>query len=305
MAGITRQANFEQPIRCGDAAPNEIRTDATAKYSTQPQTGRPATEKARTHLGLSQAPPADSFRVTALSCPPSTGHDPMLLDAGTVASSVASSGKSSTATSGAAGRLATLDKPRASTSNQTPQSLAAYSCPFRQPHDHEARTNLKPPPSSPADDPQTPSASLPAPTTCANGMTTEARTNLGPLATSPTDARRTPQRLATRSGHGDNLLPRRSDTPRAAASPANRWSTDGSKARCPLRALPGHGGNLPPRRPDTPRAAAIFTSRRFSGALPPTCPPPTGHNLMPPLLPLLPLPANSGSVPRQDAPLPS
>ncbi len=128
-----------------------------------------------------------------------------------------------TATSGDAGLLATLDKPRAST------SLATHSCPFRQPHDHEARTNLKPPPSSPADDPQTPSASLPAPTTSASGMTTEARTNLGPPATSSTHTPQTAHRLVTRSGCGDNL---------------------------------------PPRRPDTPRAAAIFTSRRSRGSLP-------------------------------------
>ena len=157
-------------------------------------------------------------------------------------------------------------------------------------------TNLKPPPSFPTDDPQKPSASLPAPTISANGMTTEARTNLGPPAASPADAPRNIHRLVTRSGCGDNLLPRRSDIPRAAASPANRWSTDGSKARCPLRALSmmpwppttdagtklgppatvadgkssgslpprrisGQGGNLPPRRPDTPRATAIVTSR--------------------------------------------
>jgi len=131
----------------------------------------------------------------------------MLLDAGTVASSGASSGKSSTATSGDAGLLATLHKPRASSCHQTPQSLATHPGPFRQPHDHEARTNLKPPPSFPTDDPQTPSASLPAPTTCANGMTTEARTNLGPPAASPTHTPRNTHRLVTRSGHGDNLRP--------------------------------------------------------------------------------------------------
>lgn len=83
--------------------------------------------------------------------------------------------------------------PPPASNHKTPQSLATHSGPFRQPHGHEARTNL------------------------------------GPLATSPTDARRPPQRLATRSGHGDNLLP---------------------------------------RRPDTPRATAIFTSRRSRGSLP-------------------------------------
>jgi len=210
-------------------------------------------------------------------------------------------------------------------------------------------------------------------------MTTEARANLGPPATSPTHTPRNTHRLVARSGHGGNLSPRRPDTPRAAASLANRWSTDGPQtaqrlaahfglfrrchdhrppmpeqnsglqqpsptashralcrldaprakaatchldvqthfgpspsspadgpgARCPLRSSSGHGGNLPPRRPDTSRAAAIFTSRRISGVRPPTCPPPTSHNPMPSLLPLLPLPANPGSVPRQDAPLPS
>jgi len=56
----------------------------------------------------------------------------------------------------------------------------------------------------------------------------------------------------------------------------------------------GHGGNLLPRRPDTPRAAAIFTIRRFSGVLPPACPAPTGHNPLLPLLPSLPLSGKFG-----------
>jgi len=70
-------------------------------------------------------------------------------------------------------------------------------------------------------------------------MTTEARTNLGPPATSPTHTPRNTHRLVTRSGCGDNLRPRRSDTPRTAASPANRWSTDGPQT---VQRLAAHFG---------------------------------------------------------------
>jgi len=73
-------------------------------------------------------------------------------------------------------------------------------------------------------------------------MTTEARTNLGPPAASPADAPRNIHRLVTRSGCGDNLLPRRSDTPRAAASLANRWSTDGPQT---VQRLTAHFDHLP------------------------------------------------------------
>jgi hypothetical protein len=41
-----------------------------------------------------------------------------------------------------------------------------------------------------------------------------------------------------------------------------------SSGSLPPRSPSGQGDNLPPRRPDTPRAFAIFTGRRSSGSLP-------------------------------------
>jgi len=184
---------------------------------------------------------------------------------------------------------------------QTPQSLAAHFGLFRRCHDHRCRNKTR--------------ASSNRRRRTIIGLSA-ASTHLGPRRQSATSTSRhtsglrhfhqqTVQGLAAHFGH----FPAKATTchldVQTHLGPSPFSPADGPGARCPLRSSSGLGGNLPPRRPDTPRAAAIFTSRRISGALPPTCPPPTGRNPMPPLLPLLPLSANPGSVPRQDAPLPS
>jgi hypothetical protein len=170
-------------------------------------------------------------------------------------------------------------------------------------------TNLGPPSAPPPDGPLTahrrPTTSLPAPAPFGNARTTKP---------GQTSGLQQPRQLTT---HGPPTTSLPAPTPFA-----NPMTTDAGQTSdlqqprqltthgpptgsLPPRSPSGQGGNLPPRHPDTPRAFAIFTSRHSSGALPPTCPPLTGHKSPPPLLPLLPLPANSGSVPRQDAPLPS
>ncbi|SOC16575.1 hypothetical protein SAMN05428964_102341 [Thalassospira xiamenensis] len=165
----------------------------------------------------------------------------------------------------------------------------------------EARTNLGLPPAAPPDDPMTTHTSLPAPATSGNGMTTEP---------GQTSGLQQPRQLTPHGPLGGSLPAPTTATTchpdvQTHLGPPPSSPADDPGACCPLRALSGHGDNLPPRRPDTSRATAIFTGRRISGVLPPTCPPPTGHKSLPPLLPLLPLPANPGSLPRQDAPLPS
>jgi len=141
-----------------------------------------------------------------------------------------------------------------------------------------------------------PEAGLPpAPVLSGNAMTTEARTNLGLPPAAPPDDPMTPHNLAARSSHFRQWHDHEA---RTNFGPPATSPTDAPRTARRLVAYSGHGGKLSPRRPDTPRAAAIFTGRRISGVLPPTCPPPTGRKSLLPLLPLLPLPANSGSLPR-------
>jgi hypothetical protein len=130
----------------------------------------------------------------------------------------------------------------------------------------------------------------------------EARTNLGPPATLPTDGPQTVHGLVAHFDHlpatATTCLPGvQKNHELQPTSPAG-----GPPARCPLRSPSGYGGNLPPRRPDTPRAAAIFTTRRFSGVLPQ---PVHRRRATTRCCHCCHSPANPGSFPRQDAPLPS
>ncbi len=120
-------------------------------------------------------------------------------------------------------------------------------------------TNLALPPAT-----RHPKASLPTPAPFGNPTISKPGQISGLLQPSPTDNHRALCRLdAPRVKATTCHLDVQTHLGPLPSSPANRPG-----ARCPLRSSSGHGGSLPPRRPDTPRAAAIFTSRRFSGALP-------------------------------------
>ncbi len=211
----------------------------------------------------------------------------------------ASSSKSSTATSGDAELPAILDKSRTSTSpansrttdRPRPRCLLQL---FRQRHDHRSpdkpRASASRTTRRPNDDPHLAARSNPFRQWHDHG----ARTNFGPPATSPPDAPRIARRLVACSDQGNNLPPRRPDTPRATAIVTSRWSRG---------SLPTSGTSRPRRQPATqtsrPTSGCCHFHRQTDfGRTAPTCPPPTGHKSLPPPLPLLPLPANSGATPR-------
>ena len=163
------------------------RRPQTARRAARPPWPWPQTATlASTHTtGRCHLHQQTDFGRAAPTCPPSTGHGPMLPCC--LFRKILHSDFRQYGTFGNTGQISCLHQPR-------PQPRCWFR-PLRQCHDHEARTNL------------------------------------GPPATSPTDASQTAHRFVARSRHGDNL---------------------------------------PPRRPDTPRAFAIFTDRRSSGVLLPT-----------------------------------
>ncbi|MET4735222.1 nitrogen fixation protein [Thalassospira sp. MBR-102] len=159
--------NHVSAIRANDSPPQPM-TDATAALS--PQTGFPATDEARTHLGRLPTSPDDGLRV----------HDPLRSLPATAALP---------ATDEARTHLGRLPS--------SPDDVLRVHAPLRSlpataafPATDEARTHLGRLPSSPDDDLRVhaPLRSLPA--TAALPATDEARTHLGRLPSSPDDGLR-------------------------------------------------------------------------------------------------------------------
>jgi nitrogen fixation protein len=159
--------NHVSAIRANDSPPQPM-TDATAALS--PQTGFPATDEARTHLGRLPTSPDDGLRV----------HDPLRSLPATAALP---------ATDEARTHLGRLPS--------SPDDVLRVHAPLRSlpataafPATDEARTHLGRLPSSPDDDLRVhaPIRSLPA--TAALPATDEARTHLGRLPSSPDDGLR-------------------------------------------------------------------------------------------------------------------